>query len=112
MLFCWAERGIQMLNNENRNRFYKSTRWKKTRAAYARCEKHICERCGDVGKIVHHKTHLTDENFYDCEIAFDFENLELLCQDCHNKEHFKTNEEIDEKLFFDVDGNIKKSPPV
>ena len=39
--------------------FYNSKRWRKCRAAYFRLRGGTCERCADVGKIVHHKTYIT-----------------------------------------------------
>ena len=68
-------------------KFYKSQRWQDCRLAYFKYQNGICERCGQAGKIVHHKVHLTARNIHDPRITLGFDNLELLCQDCHNKEH-------------------------
>ena len=72
--------------------FYKSKTWQKTRDAYMRKVGGLCEECwrrGIVkpGEIVHHKTHVTPENINDPNITLSFDNLELLCRDCHGKEH-------------------------
>lgn len=67
--------------------FYKSERWQICRNAYFKYKNGICERCGEAGKIVHHKVHLTAENIYNPRISLSFKNLELLCQKCHNAEH-------------------------
>ena len=67
--------------------FYRSTAWKTTRDAYFKARCGICERCGAAGDIVHHRKHLTPATINDPKITLAFENLELLCQDCHNKEH-------------------------
>lgn len=73
--------------------FYKSKAWKTTREAYASSVGYICERCeaggryGVPGEIVHHKIHLTPANISDPRISLDWNNLELLCRDCHAKEH-------------------------
>lgn len=40
------------------------------------------------GYIVHHKCYIDANNIYDTSITLNFDNLELLCLDCHNKEHF------------------------
>lgn len=40
------------------------------------------------GYIVHHKCYIDANNIYDTSITLNFDNLELLCIDCHNKEHF------------------------
>ena len=73
--------------------FYKSQQWESCRASYMKKVGGICERCKARGlyvpaKIVHHKTHLTVENQNDPNISLSFDNLEALCMDCHNKEHF------------------------
>lgn len=74
--------------------FYNSPEWKSCQALYMDSVNHLCERCKRQGlfnpaKIVHHKRYLTRENFKDPSIAYGFDNLEALCLDCHNKEHFK-----------------------
>lgn len=68
--------------------FYKSKQWQRTREAFLSCRHFICERCGKPATIAHHKTYLTAENLSDPSISLSFENLEALCQDCHNAEHF------------------------
>ena len=47
----------------------------------------LCERCGAIGQEVHHKKRLNIENAYDASVSINQDNLELLCKDCHNKEH-------------------------
>ena len=79
---------------------YNSKAWKKTRKAYYTFRRGQCERCArefaagqrrlediNVGAIVHHKEYITPENLNDPTIALSFDNLELLCEDHHNKEH-------------------------
>lgn len=39
------------------------------------------------GEEVHHKIRLTPKNVRDPSIALNWDNLELLCKDCHIKEH-------------------------
>lgn len=73
--------------------FYKSKTWQRVQADYMKTQDHLCERCKAKGlfvpaKIVHHKEHLNFENVYDWSKAYSFDNLEALCLDCHNKEHF------------------------
>ena len=75
--------------------FYKSNQWEKCRQSYLRSVCYLCERCKAQGlitpaKIVHHKIYLTPENIHDPNIALSFSNMEALCQECHNKEHFKS----------------------
>ena len=72
--------------------FYLSAAWKKCRASYIKSVDGICENClrkglYTPGKIVHHKIHLTPENINNPNISLSWDNLELLCQDCHTEEH-------------------------
>lgn len=88
--------------------FYKSARWVKCRDAYFNRVHGLCERCLANGqyepaKIVHHKIHLNRSNYKDAAIAYGFDNLEALCQDCHNKEHFG---EKQEQRYFFLDGKL------
>lgn len=39
------------------------------------------------GEIVHHKIHLTPSNITNPEIALSFDNLILVCRECHAIEH-------------------------
>ena len=52
--------------------------WRRLRAAKLRsCP--LCERCGAVATVVHHK----DKNQWNCS----WDNLESLCRDCHEEHH-------------------------
>lgn len=89
--------------------FYKSSAWKSTRLAYINNVNGLCERClakGLIvsGKIVHHKIHLTRENFLEPEVSLNFDNLELLCHACHNEEHF--GKKNNSRYRFDDEGNM------
>lgn len=99
-----------MMSRASRRRLYKSKAWQKCRDAYYISKFGICERCGGAGIIVHHKIPITDENVNDPSITLNFENLELLCLDCHNKEHFGEMPMSDE-VAFDEFGNLKKRIP-
>lgn len=93
-------------------RFYNSTAWERCRTAYAASVFGICERCGQPGVEVHHKTYLTPTNIDDPEIALSWSNLELLCADCHSKEHNKIHEATRDDVMFDERGNlVAASPP-
>lgn len=51
-----------------------------------------CQRCGkimlDTSKLIgHHKIILTAQNINDPNITLNKKNVELICFDCHNKEH-------------------------
>lgn len=72
--------------------FYKTTAWQQCRDAYASSVGGLCEKCYAKGKIVpgeivHHKIHLTPETAHDPNIALNWDNLVLLCRDCHGNEH-------------------------
>ena len=57
------------------------------------------------GKIVHHTCYLTQENINDPMVSLNFENLEYLCQDCHNEEHH-AGASTREDCMFDEEGNL------
>lgn len=89
-------------------KFYQSKAWEQTRAAYLASVHYICERCGSPAKIVHHKIYISPANIDNIKITLDWTNLEALCQDCHNKEHFGSGSTAD-GLRFDRDGNLVKT---
>ena len=76
--------------------FYKSRRWQTTRLAYLKSVGGLCERCLKRGVInpgtkeqpleVHHKVPLNADNVKDPNIALGWDNLELLCKQCHDEE--------------------------
>lgn len=74
--------------------FYLSQAWLNCRKAYAKSVGGLCERCLAKGlyvpgEIVHHKVHITPDNIHDETITLDWNNLELVCRDCHADEHRK-----------------------
>lgn len=74
-------------------KFYKSDAWEKCRQEYLKKVNHLCERCKAEGRIVpadivHHKIYLTEQNFRDPSISLCFDNLEAVCIEHHNAEHF------------------------
>lgn len=89
--------------------FYNSIQWKKVRKAYIASRFGICERCGKPNsKQVHHKIYLSPDNINDPDITLSFNNLELLCDVCHQKEH---NEKYSPTLWgldFDSNGDLIK----
>ncbi|WP_341873041.1 HNH endonuclease [Enterococcus faecalis] len=91
--------------------FYKSKVWRKCREGYIKSVGGLCERCIKNNKIVqgyivHHKKHLTEETIHDPMISLSWNNLEYLCLDCHNKEHFEKEKLINDDVMFDCDGNL------
>lgn len=86
-VFLWGDlHGVKQLA------FYQDWQWQQCRDAYYNKAGGLCEEClkrGIIrpGVIVHHKIPLTPENVNDPSIAYNFDNLELLCRDCHAKAH-------------------------
>ena len=83
--------------------FYSSEAWNRCRAAYRKSVAGLCENClkkgiYTPGEIVHHKIHLTPANIETPETALAWDNLELLCRECHAAVHGKRRKryEIDE----------------
>lgn len=87
-------------------KFYNSKAWKECRASYIVRVHGLCERCSKPGKIVHHKKYLTPYNINDPNISLNHNNLEYLCQDCHNDEHHGEGEVVGRGLMFDEEGNL------
>lgn len=118
---------MSKVNQSQRKSLYKSKCWKDNKYAFilskAKDGGIRCERCGApvyvygisdrnlYGKIprhiVHHKKYLDDINYLDESIAYDWDNLELLCKPCHDKEH--SHKSIRKGLYFDEKGNIQKA---
>lgn len=72
--------------------FYKSKTWQKCRDGFVKQKRGLCERCLErglykPGEIVHHKTHITPENINDPDITLNWDNLMLLCRECHADAH-------------------------
>lgn len=78
---------------EQQRAFYKSKAWQRCRSEYISKVGGLCERCyakGIVrpGYIVHHKEYISLDNINDPSILLNHDNLEYLCFDCHQHEHF------------------------
>jgi 5-methylcytosine-specific restriction endonuclease McrA len=71
------------------DKIYKTVRWQKLRKLYFEMVLGVCERCGGTGKILHHKIEISESNLNNYEIVWGFDNLELVCLECHNKIHRK-----------------------
>lgn len=72
---------------------YKSKAWREFRMALIQQRGPICARCGkncllDSSELIaHHKIALTPDNVQDVTVTLNPDNVELICFDCHNKEH-------------------------
>lgn len=84
---------------------YNSAAWQKLRLAYMNSVHWICERCGQPATICHHRRHLTAENVDDVTVALNFDNLEALCQQCHNLEHEHFTDQ-DSRVVFNSRGDV------
>lgn len=79
--------------NDKYQAFYNSKEWKSLRAykfadAGGLCEKCLQKNIIKAGKEVHHIKPI--EKFWEFRLVF--ENLILLCNDCHNEEHGRESE--------------------
>ena len=68
----------------------------------------MCERCFGRGeltpaKVVHHITHLSEENIDDPHVTLSFSNFQRLCQDCHAAVHSNASSS---RYTFDAQGNV------
>ena len=114
--------------------FYKSAAWQTTRDAYLASRAGMCERCAAAGRlfiivgdrlverhaepgettaatVVHHRKYLTRRNINDPAIALGWDNLEALCQTCHNREHHAGNvarAQHERPYYFDENGRPQK----
>ena len=89
--------------------FYESKAWRKNSRAYLESVDGLCERCRSRGKlvpavIVHHRIHLTRERMQDPQLTMGWDNLEALCQECHNREHF--GEDHGQRYAFGPNGEL------
>lgn len=96
--------------------FYNSSAWKNCRREYGAMRGWLCERCLRrnvlaYGEIVHHKIELTPDNVHDPSVTLDFNNLELLCRQCHAEAHDKKMQH--RRYFIGKNGEIiVDDPPV
>lgn len=82
--------------------FYKSKSWHKVSTLYMSNKNYMCERCGGVATICHHKKYITPWNIDNPDITLNMDNLESLCQECHNQEHSAKVS----RAIFDESGNM------
>ncbi|MFB9326985.1 HNH endonuclease signature motif containing protein [Paenibacillus aurantiacus] len=72
--------------------FYSSQKWRDFRQGLIAERGNKCEQCGrliarSIDIIGHHLIELTPENVHDHNISLNPQKTELICYDCHNKEH-------------------------
>lgn len=95
----WGQRAC--MHEQFANQFYSSIAWRRCRTAYKRSKGGLCERCLARGLIrpgteVHHKHRLSPENINDPSVTLSWDNLELLCGECHDREHGHAEMRTDE----------------
>ena len=88
--------------------FYHSAAWRKCRSEYIASVGGLCERCAAKGlvrpgRFVHHKEYISVDNIQDPTILLDARNLEYLCANCHNEEHFENK---NKRYFIDENGRV------
>lgn len=83
------------MSKEYAKQFYNSKAWHDCRAAYAKSVGGLCEVClakgvYKGGEIVHHKKHISPETINDPAVLLNWDNLQLVCRDCHADIHRPT----------------------
>jgi 5-methylcytosine-specific restriction endonuclease McrA len=76
---------------------YKTKEWREARKYVMTRSNGLCERCKKKGKmvpgkIVHHIKWLTDDNKNDWSISYNPNNLEYICNDCHENVHERSSD--------------------
>ena len=89
--------------------FYSSKAWQDCRNNYAAMRGHLCENCMrrgiyKPGEIVHHRIEIGPVTINNPEVALNWNNLELLCRECHAEAH--DGRKKDRRYTIDADGKI------
>lgn len=96
--------------------FYNSSSWEACRQAYGESVFWICEDCGAPGDICHHVQPLTQANINDPLITMGWDNLRLLCIECHNRVHKPLGRQPRGAtrlgFAFDERGDLVPAPPI
>lgn len=106
-----CKREVIVISQDWAKSFYNCIAWIKARDYLLHKNNFICNRCGGVASIVHHKTYLTPENIFNVDISLGIDNLECLCLDCHNLEHGVSGGlcGLQEGFYFDNEGQIRRA---
>lgn len=91
-VLVYQVRSFVLLMKEYAEKFYSSKAWQHTRQAYKKSVGGLCEVCFEkgiykAGHIVHHKVHITPDNINDPFITLNWDNLQLVCRECHEAIH-------------------------
>lgn len=110
---CWflTQCPFIIAMKEYAEKFYKSVAWKQCRAAYAKSKGGLCEVClarGRIvpGEIVHHKIHISPKNINDLNVILDWNNLQLVCRECHAEAHRHDGKENPQRYEVDKFGRV------
>jgi len=90
------------------NKFYNSQKWRRVSKTFLKSKYYVCERCGSIGEVAHHKIYLDRWNVHNPEIAYSMDNLECLCLACNNAEHGNVGAATAARIGFDRKGNVIK----
>ena len=90
----------------NNAAFYQSKAWRRLSRAFLLSKSYICERCGGPAEIAHHKIYITPINITDPAVTLNPANLEAVCLNCHNTEHFSAGGAVAAGLEFNQNGDI------
>lgn len=84
--------------------FYNTDKWRKLRQLVINRAGGICEVCTvNKGTIAHHIEWVNDNNVHNVYIVWNINNLQCVCQDCHNKIHMKASSTAEGYIFIDGD---------
>lgn len=97
---------MRQIDNKDIRAKYNCSKWNKVRKLKILEVNGLCERCRKQGimregVIVHHKNYINEQNYMDDNVMYNLDNLELLCETCHQAEHFNTDD-----FYFDSEGNV------
>jgi len=84
--------------------FYSNELWRTFRMNLILERGSRCEHCGEdiirpIDIIGHHKIELTPENVHDHMISLNPDMVELVCYDCHNKEHGRFGYKVTKSVY-------------
>ena len=89
---------------------YNSKQWQDVRNSYFNSKFGLCERCQAIGKItpgeiVHHKIYVSPDNINNTDITLNWDNLMVVCRDCHAQIHEGVPSKED-GLMFNEEGDL------
>lgn len=106
-MYCYIK--TKVMAKDFAKSFYSSKRWQDCRNGYARSVGFLCENClrrgiYKPGEIVHHRIEIDPITIHNPEVALNWNNLELLCRECHAEAHdYRTK---DRRYTIGADGKI------